>query len=59
MIKIKFNNNFFRTGRVFELAAIDFESLGNWISFLTISSVDYMLATRQSLHSNLQNENCT
>uniref|UniRef100_A0A7E4VHY6 PH domain-containing protein n=1 Tax=Panagrellus redivivus TaxID=6233 RepID=A0A7E4VHY6_PANRE len=35
------------TKRVFQLAATDFDSLGNWISYLTVCSVDYITATKQ------------
>ena len=37
----------FRTKRVFQLAAEDFKSLGTWISFLTVCSIDYITATKQ------------
>lgn len=34
---------------MFQLAAPDFAALGNWISYLTLASIDYMQAMRHSL----------
>uniref|UniRef100_A0AC34F3P1 PH domain-containing protein n=1 Tax=Panagrolaimus sp. ES5 TaxID=591445 RepID=A0AC34F3P1_9BILA len=45
--QFSFAINFKSTKRVFQLAAEDFKTLGNWISFLTICSVDYITATKQ------------
>ncbi|KAI1721092.1 PH domain-containing protein [Ditylenchus destructor] len=49
--QFSFSIKFKTTGRTFYLSALDFKSLGNWISFLTICSMDYISATKQSLQA--------
>ncbi|CAD5216985.1 unnamed protein product [Bursaphelenchus okinawaensis] len=45
------------TKRVFTFAAPDFASLERWIHFMTVSSVDYMRATMQTMYAALSNKN--
>jgi len=46
-----FSIRFKTTGHSFTLATSNFEELGKWISLMTTCSVDYMLATKQTLSS--------
>ncbi|KAE9551337.1 hypothetical protein FO519_005452 [Halicephalobus sp. NKZ332] len=54
-----FSIRFKTTKRVFQIAAEDFESMGNWISCLTVCSVDYMSATKQMLQEEIASKDAT
>ncbi|CAD5222992.1 unnamed protein product [Bursaphelenchus xylophilus] len=45
------------TKRVFTFAAPDFSTLERWIHFLTVSSVDYIRATMQTMYAALSPKN--
>uniref|UniRef100_A0AC34PUB8 PH domain-containing protein n=1 Tax=Panagrolaimus sp. JU765 TaxID=591449 RepID=A0AC34PUB8_9BILA len=44
------------TKRIFQIAAENFESMGNWISYLTVCSIDYMSATKQMLQDEIKRD---
>uniref|UniRef100_A0A1I7UPD9 PH domain-containing protein n=1 Tax=Caenorhabditis tropicalis TaxID=1561998 RepID=A0A1I7UPD9_9PELO len=48
--------NFKSTGRSFYLAADNFKSLGQWVSLLTITPIDYINLSKQSFLEQIEQQ---